>query len=133
MSNPKQTRLLLAAAEEDLSLLHELIDRPALTDRIFGYGVQQVAEKCFKAWTCLLGHAHLFTHDPEALCTELAGHGADVEDFEMLAEFSDYAGVLRCQPTDPRRSFDRAGALSLVQALLERVRDQARNLDADGA
>ncbi len=133
MSDPKQARFLLEAAEEDLNLLRDLTDRPALTDRIFGHGVQQVAEKCLKAWTCLLGHSYPFTYDLESLCDELAGHGADVEGFRALAEFTDYAGVVRYQPTDLGRSFDRVGALTLVEALLEKVRGQAKNLSADNA
>ena len=131
MSDPKQARLLLAAAAEDLNLLHDSADRPAVTDRIFGHGVQQVAEKCLKAWICLLGHVYPFTHDLESLCAELAGHGADIERFGALTEFTDYAGVLRYQPTDPGRSFDRVGALALVETLLEKVRGLAQNLGAD--
>ena len=126
MSDPKQARLLLAAAEEDLNLLREFMDQPALTDRIFGYGVQQVAEKCFKAWICLSGHAYPFTHDLETLCTKLAEHGADVEGFRELAEFTEYAGGLRYQPTGPEESFDRKRPLARAQALLENVQRQAK-------
>ena len=63
MSDPKQARMLLEAAEEDMNLLHAVVGRPELTDRIFGYGVQQVAEKCMKAWLCICGSNYPLSHD----------------------------------------------------------------------
>ena len=130
MSDPKQARLLLEAAEEDMNLFRGIVGNPALTDRIFGYNVQQVAEKCLKTWLCLLGKTYPFTHDLEVLCEQLAGCGADVERFKALEEFTDYAGDLRYQPTDPtRKSLDRESVLALVEELLEKIQGLTREAE----
>ncbi len=124
MSDPKQARLLLEAAEEDMNLFRGIVGNPALTDRIFGYNVQQVAEKCLKSWLCLMGETYPFTHDLEVLREQLAGCGADVGRFKALEEFTDYAGDLRYQPTDStQKPLDRESAFSLVEELLEKVQN----------
>ena len=126
MSDPKQARLLLEAAEEDMNLLRGIVDNPGLTDRIFGNNIQQVAERCLKSWLCLLGETYPFTHDLEVICQRLVGCEADAERFKVLGEFTDYAGDLRYQPTDPTKSIDRESAFVLVEELLEKVQGLAK-------
>lgn len=61
MSDPKQTRLLLAAAEEDLSALRGQKDATVFTDRVFGFTAQQATEKALKAYLCLSGSMYPHT------------------------------------------------------------------------
>ena len=83
MSDPKQARVLLEAAEKDVSALRGMGDAAVFADEIFGFHVQQAAEKLFKAWLALLGEAYPMTHD----LTEL---------LEMLTRPRTRRGALRC-------------------------------------
>ena len=63
MSDPKQARVLLEAAERDVSALRGMGDAAVFADEIFGFHAQQAAEKLFKAWLALLGETYPMTHD----------------------------------------------------------------------
>ena len=52
MSDPKQARVLLEAAERDYSALCGMGDATIFADEIFGFHVQQALEKSLKP--CLL-------------------------------------------------------------------------------
>lgn len=93
--------------------------------------MQQVAEKCLKAWICLSGRTYPLTHDLGALLRELAAQGEEVERFGGLVDYTGYAGELRYQPVDPNAEpLDREPALALAGALLETVRSLAGNAEA---
>ena len=47
MSDPKQARVLLEAAERDISALRGMGDAAVFADEIFGFHAQQAAEKLF--------------------------------------------------------------------------------------
>ena len=49
MSDLKQARVLLRAEERDISALHGMADAVVFADEIFGFHVQQAAEKLLKA------------------------------------------------------------------------------------
>ena len=55
MSDPRQARVLLEAAEFDVSALRGMGDAAVFADAVFGFHVQQAAEKSFKAWLALSG------------------------------------------------------------------------------
>ena len=63
MSDPKQARVLLEAAERDASALRGMGDAAVFADEVFGFHAQQAAEKLFKAWLALLGETYPMTHD----------------------------------------------------------------------
>ena len=131
MSDLKQARHLLQVAEEDMAMLRAREDPSIFVDRIFGSVVQQVAEKCLKAWICLSGQTYPFTHDLSALLKKLAAQGEEVERFLDLVDYTDYAGELRYQPVDPHAEpLDREPALALVGALLETVQSLAGKAEA---
>ena len=58
MSDRKQARELIEAAERDLSALRGMGDAGVFADEIFGFHVQQAVEKSFKAWLALLGETY---------------------------------------------------------------------------
>ena len=122
MSDLKQARHLLLVAEEDITKLRAREDPSIFIDRMFGSVVQQVAEKCLKAWICLSGQTYPFTHDLGVLLKKLAAQGEAVEHFSVLVDYTDYAGKLRYQPADPNTEpLDRESGIALVEALLEKV------------
>ena len=125
MSDPKCARMLLSAAERDidaLRIMRRLHDIPA---EIFGFHVQQAAEKLLKAWIALLGDSYPLTHSIETLLALLADRGAATEPFNDLAAYTPYAVEFRYAGVGPNAEpIDRARALALVEALLEMVGNQ---------
>lgn len=131
MSDLKQACLLLEVADEDLGILRVREDRSVFVDRVFGFTVQQAAEKVLKAWICLLGSKYPLSHDLGALMEQLSARGAEVASFAGLAKFTDYAGELCYVPSDPNEDpLDRESAIALVAALLERVKTLAAEAGA---
>jgi HEPN domain-containing protein len=55
MNDLEQARELASAAERDISALRGMDDAAIFADEIFGFHVQQAAEKLFKAWLALQG------------------------------------------------------------------------------
>ena len=56
MSDPKQARVLLEAAERDVSALRGMGDAAVFADEVFGFHAQQAAEKLLKAWLASPSH-----------------------------------------------------------------------------
>ena len=54
MSDPKFAQALLDVAEQDILTLQALLAATEVGDGVFGFHVQQAAEKSFKAWLALL-------------------------------------------------------------------------------
>ena len=126
MSDPKQARLLLEVAEQDLAMLRAMKDESVFVDRAFGFAVQQAVEKILKAWICVLGSTYPHTHNLEVLMRRLAGRGEEVESFSGLVGYTPYAGMLRYQPGSPAAEpLGRESAIAHVGALLERVKTLA--------
>ena len=122
MSDRKQARELIEAAERDLSALRGMEDAGVFADEIFGFHVQQAVEKSFKAWLALLGEVYPLTHDLGDLLTLLITRDDDASRFEELIAYTPYAVRLRYTGTEPRRQpLDRGTILPRVEALLERV------------
>ena len=61
MSDPKCARMLLDAAERDVEALRFMCRSDEISDEVFGFHVQQAAEKSFKAWLALLGETYPLT------------------------------------------------------------------------
>ena len=62
MSDHKCARALLDVADQDIRALRALLGAD-VGDGVFGFHVQQAAEKSFKAWLALLGVRFPLTHD----------------------------------------------------------------------
>ena len=125
MSDPKQARVLLEAAERDVSALRGMGDAAVFADEVFGFHAQQAAEKLFKAWLASLGETYPLSHDLAVLLDLLNACGMDVARFDELVDYTRYAVRLRYEAADPGASpLDRAAAVRHVEALLEEVRQR---------
>ncbi len=88
MSDIKQADAMLRMAYRDLKALGGMLDAEIFADEIFGFHVQQMVEKCLKAWMCVLGITYPFTHQINRLLVLLRNAGVDVEDYWWLDEFT---------------------------------------------
>ena len=61
MSDLKQARALLEAAERDYSALRGMGDTTIFADEIFGFHTEQAVEKLLKALLALLGQTYTTT------------------------------------------------------------------------
>ena len=123
MNDPEQVRMLIQAAERDLSALRGMRDVDVFADEIFGFHVQQAVEKSFKAWLALLGETYPTTHNLARLLEALRARDPEAARFKELIEYTPYAVRLRYVGAEPRRKpLDRSAILQRVEALLERVR-----------
>ena len=122
MSDSKCARMLLQAAERDLLTLRSMTaDAP---EESFGFHVQQAAEKALKAWLALLGEQYPLTHNIKDLLDFFVEQGVDMAPFETLVGYTPYAVEFRYHGVDSDvEPIDRDGAVALVEALLEDVRD----------
>ena len=127
MSDPKCARMLLGAAERDLLTLRNMT--AGAPDESYGFHVQQAAEKSLKAWLALLGETYPLTHNLETLVNLVAGRDADVEAHRELTVYTPYAVEFRYGGLDSSAEpIDRKGALGLVEALLDKVRGDLRDV-----
>ena len=125
MSDVKCATMLIRAAERDFEALRFMRDSDEIPDEVFGFHVQQAAEKSLKAHLALLGETYPLTHNLEALLDMLAERSIATASFRQLIGYTPFAVEFRYQgvgsDTDP---IDRESALSLVEALLEQVRQR---------
>ena len=122
MSDLNQARILLDAAEKDVSALRGMGDPDVFADEIFGFHVQQAAEKLLKSWLASLGETYPPSHDLAALLDMLRTHGVDTTRFGELVDFTRYAVRLRYTSADPDAwPIDRRKALGQTEALLDDV------------
>lgn len=123
MSDGKCASKLLLAAERDFTALRGMMDTTVFADEVFGFHVQQAAEKALKAWIALLGHRYPMTHDLKRLVDLLKIQEPRAADFASLNEYTPYAVEFRYDP-DEVRTFpvDRAQAQREVEELLTEVR-----------
>lgn len=126
MSDLKQSQVLLATAERDISALNGMGDSTIFADEIFGFHVQQAVEKLLKAWLALLGKAYPATHDLARLLEILKTYDTVAVDFADLTEYTSYAVRFRysvsdhdATPLNRTMAVDRVGLLmDVVQSLM---------------
>ena len=125
MSDAKCARMLLEAAKRDIEALRVMRQSGGLPDEIYGFHVQQAAEKLLKSWIALLGESYPLTHSIETLLKLLADRSIDTTPFLDLSAYTPYAVEFRYAGVGPdAKPIDRAEALETVEALLERVGSQ---------
>ena len=119
----QQARLLLGMADGDLGALR-VMHRPAdVTDEIFGFHVQQAAEKCFKAWIAMLGEEYPLTHNLGELMDVIRPRDAAVSQHTDLKGFSAFAVHYRYAALPENAGpIDRPAATRRVEELMRRVR-----------
>lgn len=131
-SDVKCARMLLDAATRHVDTLRVLYPSDEIPDEVFGFHVQQAAEKLLKGWIALLVQVYPPTHDIEELLNLLASRGTAVEPFRGLVEYTPYAVEFRYLGVDPdAEPIDRKGALALVQTLHERVGRRLAELEGE--
>ncbi len=130
MSDLKEAGALIEAAERDISALRGMHDVDVFADEIFGFHVQQAAEKLFKAWLALLDEVYPLTHDLDLLLDLLQKRASDTARFRNLVEFVPYAVQFRYDVDPDPEALDRVSALQHVEDLLQHVRQ--RLTEAEG-
>ena len=129
MTDPKCARALLDAATRDVGALR-VMRSGEVSDEVFGFHVQQAAEKSFKARLALLGKTYPLTHNLEALLDLLEGLGIAAEPYRGLVGYTPYAVEFRYEGVDAgTESIDRDEAVNLVEMLLEEVREQLARVE----
>ena len=120
MSDLKLARVLLAAAERDIIALRGMEDTSVFANEIFGFHVQQAAEKLLKASLSLLGKPYPATHDLTRLLELLKTHPPEAEDrFGDLIAYNPYAVQLRYSAGDPGLNPpDRNAAVQLLEVFV---------------
>ena len=119
----QQAKLLLGMADGDLGAVRAMRDRAEFTDEIFGFHVQQAAEKCFKAWIAMLGEEYPLTHNLGELMDVIRPRDAAVSQHAALKAFSAFAVNYRYAPLpEDAGPMDRPAAIRQVDALMRRVR-----------
>ena len=130
MTDPKCARVLLAAARRDVGALRVMRRAGEVSDEVFGFHVQQAAEKSFKAKLALLGETYPLTHNLEALLDLLEDRGAATEPYRRLVDYTPYAVEFRYEGVRAgAESIDRDEALNLVESLLEEVLRQLAGVE----
>ena len=126
MSDVKQARTLFGAATRDLSAIRGMFDSEVFADEIFGFHVQQAAEKLCKAWIALLGKEYPFIHDLERLLEILDNSGIVVTPLLPLTEYNPYAGWMRYDDRviSAAQSIDRKDALRRIEEFHQQVLNQ---------
>ena len=130
MSDVKCAKMLLDAAERDVAVLRVICRSDEVSDEIFGFHVQQAAEKLFKSWIALLGEVYPLTHNIERLFNLLADQGVAVEPFRKLIDYTPYALEFRYTGVDSSaEAIDREGTLAIVESLVEQVRQRPAEVE----
>ena len=100
-------------------------DSDVFADQVFGFHIQQAAEKLLKAWLALLGEVYPLTHDLEVLLDRLQEREVSVDHLRPLVEYTDYARNIRYGPDELiEKALDRAEAVVRIEALFEEVAGQ---------
>lgn len=122
MVDRKQAELLLDMARKDLRALEGMLDREVFADEIFGFHVQQAAEKALKAWIAFCGLEIPRTHILSALLDILEGEGKVVEVYWNLLEYQVFAVQFRYEALGAQiEPIDRKTAVEAIQMLLQQV------------
>jgi HEPN domain-containing protein len=121
MNRPERVKALMAAAGRDLALLRAGLGPELCSDEIFGFHLQQAAEKLLKAWLMLEGLDPQFTHDLGALAAQLRAKGAVFEGMEDLLDLTPFASQFRYESYEVVVGLDRAELLAMAGKLEQQV------------
>lgn len=125
MSDAKCARVLLDAAERHLRALAVMRSPDEVSEEIFGFHVQQGAEKLLKAWLALLGVEYPFTHDLETLPDRVEKRAKAVDEFRALSDFTPFPDQHRYEGLGASvPPIDRNEASRCLDSLLQTVRWQ---------
>jgi len=129
MSDPKQAGLMLSMAQKDLKALNGMMDHEVFDEEIFGFHIQQAAEKTLKGWLALLGAEYPLTHDLSVLLKALESVGADVSNLWDLVEYNVFAVRFRYESVgDYDQPLDREASIRRVEDLVRNVQELLKGL-----
>lgn len=124
MSDREQMNMLFNIACNDLKALSGMVDHGIFSDEIFGFHAQQAVEKALKVWISLINGEFPFVHDLRVLFKILRLAGEDVQNYEHMVDFNDYAVELRYHNDDSREfTVDRLETIEDIAELIDHVRD----------
>jgi HEPN domain-containing protein len=121
MADLEHARSLLRMAHKDFNALLGMRGNSLFADEIFGFHVQQAAEKALKAWLCTYGSgSYPMTHELARLFSLLENQGAEVEPFWSLVQYTMFAVQARYEEgvADLDEPIDRTEEIRNVSALL---------------
>ena len=119
----EQARLLLGMADGDIGAVRAMRNPADFTDEIFGFHVQQAAEKCLKAWIALLGMEYPLTHKLDMLIDMIRPQDDTVSVYAVLVSLNPFGVKYRYGPLPENTPpLHRPAAIRKVEALRLRVR-----------
>jgi HEPN domain-containing protein len=122
MTDRKQALLLLTLARNDLRAAGGMSEAEIFSDEIFGFHVQQAAEKSLKAWLALLGVQYPKTHELAVLFQLLRDPGQDAFACDGMIEYSSFAVQFRYELHGSGDTpVDRQGSVLSANELLSHV------------
>lgn len=125
MSDPKCARVLLEAAERDLSALRGMTDEGVFADEVAGFLAHQATEKLVEAWIALLGETYPITHDIAQLLEVLTARQTPTINLSALVELTPYAVRFRDAGRVPDApALDRTKTVARIEELMKQVRSR---------
>ena len=121
MADPDALRYL-RIAKADLEEAQRMLDLSGFRDSSIGFRLQQTCEKSLKSWIHSQGGMAPFTHDLVALMDWLKDSGADVREFEQIADLSFFAVQTRYDDTVEISTPDWPLLLGITASLVEQTR-----------
>lgn len=123
MADLEHARSMLRMAHKDFNALVGMRENSLFADEIFGFHVQQAAEKALKAWLCTCDTIYPMTHELTRLLTLLENQGTDVEKFWPLVQYTMFAVQARYEEgvAELDELIDRAAEIENVRVLLDHV------------
>ena len=116
--------VMLAIARRDLQAAKGMTDAAVFHEAVWGFQVQQVAEKALKAWLYLLDQDPPFTHDLVALYKLLERIQIEITPHRELARFTDFAVQIRYDEQPDLQNLDRFFWNGKAEALVLTVQSQ---------
>lgn len=114
---------MMDLAEQDLDLVHVLLDNSRGVFRGFGFFAQQATEKAAKAWLLMLGDNPGKTHDIALLFELLARRGIQLPaSSKQLLRLQYYAVEARYGEADGDQGLSRLVVLGQVEAFMAAAR-----------
>jgi HEPN domain-containing protein len=130
MRDIRHARLMLGMAQLDLQAVSNMRDPQRFADSIFGFHVQQAAEKLLKAWLSVAGTAYPRTHDLRLLLALVAEQDStDIAAFQDLEDLTDYGVQFRYDAPFDLEPLDRIALIAHIEALHRLVTERLDSAD----
>jgi HEPN domain-containing protein len=123
--------LLLSKARDDEALLKLIVRSRKVKDELFGFHVQQAAEKLLKAVMASRKIRYRYTHDLVELLDTIRENGIDIPpEAEEIRAYTPFAVEYRYDylPAEDEAALDRKGALALLMTVRKWAEKVVRNV-----